>query len=54
MSIIIKNKNFYFVTLNDTLNSIAYKLNVNPTKILIDNKISPKDIKPGTILYISE
>ena len=54
MSIEIKNKSFYEVKEGENLNTIALKLKINPTKILIDNKILPKDIKSGTILYIKQ
>ena len=43
---------YYFVKDGENLKIVAEKFGVDSTKILIDNKISPKEIKPGTILKI--
>ena len=48
-----QNLPIYIVKKSDTLNSIAQKYNINPTEILIQNSITPKQIKEGTILSIT-
>lgn len=45
---------FYLVQENDSLSSIANKYNINPTQILIENQISPKEIRKGKLLIISK
>ena len=44
----------YKIQEGDSLNSIAKKFNTNPTKILIENNISPKSIRKGKYLIISK
>ncbi len=43
----------YIVQENDNIEKIAKKYKINPINILISNKISPKMIKKGVILYIN-
>ena len=50
----IIKENFYKVEKEDTLLSIAKKYNISPTEFLIKNKISPKDIFEGNILFIED
>lgn len=35
----------------DSLSTLAEKFKINPTQILIENQISPKEIYEGNILY---
>lgn len=48
---LVKNQ-IYYVKDGDTIESIAREYNVNPTVILIKNKITPNMICKGLILYI--
>lgn len=48
---LVKNQ-IYYVKDGDTIESIAKEYNVNPTVILIKNKITPNMICKGMILYI--
>ena len=43
---------YYFVKEGENLRILSEKFGVDGTKILIDNKISPKQINPGVILKI--
>lgn len=52
MSIKKKHNSFYKVKSHDTLKSISEKFKTNPTEILIENSLSPKQINEGVILYI--
>lgn len=52
MSIKIYDKMFYVVKNGENLASVCKKLNINPTKLLLDNQIAPKDVTEGKILYI--
>lgn len=47
-----EKSNFYKIKKVDTLSTIAEKFNKSPTEILIENKISPKQIFEGNIIYI--
>ena len=43
---------YYFVKEGENLKIVAEKFGVDSTKILVDNKISPKQIRAGVILKI--
>ena len=43
----------YKIKQGDSLNSIANKFFTNPMQILIENKISPKEIREGKLLLIT-
>ncbi len=42
----------YIVKANESLNQIAEKFDINPTKILIDNGCTPKMIKENVVLLL--
>lgn len=44
---------FYKIKSEDNLSNIAKKFKVEPTEILIKNKISPKQIFEGNIIVIN-
>lgn len=43
---------FYIVKKGDTIDKIAKNYGVNATSILIINNITPKMVRPGSVLYI--
>ncbi len=43
---------FYIIKKGDTIDKIAEKYHVSPISILIDNSVSPKNLKEGHILFI--
>lgn len=43
---------FYQVKPGETLRSIAEKTGIDSTKILLDNNISPKQVKEGVFLIL--
>ena len=43
---------YYLVKEDETIESIATKLNKNPLEILLSNRITPNMIKKGLVLYI--
>ncbi len=45
---------YYQVKDGDNLKTIAQKSGVDPIKILLDNKISPKQIHAGMLLKIKK
>ncbi len=45
---------FYIVKRDDTLSSIAEKFEINETQILVENFITPSQIKEGVILSITK
>lgn len=45
---------FYQVKKGDNLKIISQKFEIDGTKILLDNQISPKQIKEGMFLYIKK
>ena len=45
---------FYQVKSGENLKTISQKFNIESTKILLDNKISPKQIKKGTFLVLKK
>lgn len=45
---------YYLVKEGDNLRTLSNKFEVDGTKILIDNSISPKQISPGMILKIEK
>ena len=47
-----KNLSLYRIKKGDTLNSIAKRYNINPTQILVENAIIPRQIREGFVLYI--
>jgi hypothetical protein len=54
MSIKKKIFPFYQVREGENLKTIAEKFDINPTKILIDNNITPKQIKNGIFIKIEK
>lgn len=50
----LENLEIYKIKKGDTLNSIASRYNVNPTQILIENAITPKQIREGYIIEIKK
>ncbi len=48
-----KNNLFYIVQQNDDIEIIAKKYNINSTKILLLNNLTPYMIREGKILYIN-
>lgn len=49
-----KNLPIYRVKKGDTLKSIAIKYGVNPTQILVENAITPSQIREGFIISITK
>lgn len=47
-----ENLEIYTIKKGDTLNGIASKYNVNPTWILVENAIIPKQIREGMIIKV--
>ncbi len=47
-----QNLQIYRIQKGDTLNSIANKYSVSPTEILVQNAVTPKQIKEGFYLQI--
>ena len=47
-----ENLPIYRVQKGDTLNSIALKYNINPTQILVENAITPSQIREGMIIVL--
>jgi len=45
---------YYLVKEGDNLRTLSNRFEIDGTKILIDNNISPKQIRPGTILKIEK
>ncbi|MBP3619298.1 MAG: LysM peptidoglycan-binding domain-containing protein [Clostridia bacterium] len=45
---------FYQVKKGETLKNISEKFEIDSTKILLDNQISPKQIKEGLILILKK
>ena len=42
----------YQIKEGDTLEGIAKKFDINPTSILLANKISPKNIRAGFVIFL--
>lgn len=45
---------YYKVKENENLRTISKKTGIDSTKILLDNKLSPKSIKEGVILILKK
>ena len=45
---------YYQVKKGENLKIISKKFNIDSTKILLDNNMSPKQIKEGTFILIKE
>ncbi len=45
---------YYIVKKGETLDSISQKFDINPTQILVENYLTPAQIKAGTILSITK
>lgn len=48
----IEQSEIYVVKEGDTLEGLAKKFDVNATSILLANNISPKNIRPGFVIYL--
>lgn len=48
------NLSIYKIKKGDTLNSIASRYNTNPTQILVENAIVPRQIREGFVLVIKQ
>ena len=47
-----QNLTIYKIKKGDTLNSIANRYGVNPTQILVENAIIPRQIREGFVISI--
>lgn len=45
---------YYQVKAGENLKTISEKFGVDPTKILLDNNISPKQIKEGIFVFLDK
>lgn len=45
---------YYQIKKGETLKSISQKFEINSTKILLDNNISPKQIKEGKFIILKK
>ncbi len=45
---------YYQLKKGENLKSVAQKFDVEPTKILLDNNMSPKQIKEGVFILIKK
>lgn len=45
---------YYQIKKGETLKSISQKFDIDSTKILLDNQISPKQIKEGVFLMLKK
>lgn len=45
---------YYQIKKGETLKSISQKFKINSTKILLDNNISPKQIKEGKFIILKK
>lgn len=49
-----ENLSIYKIKKGDTLKSIALKYDINPTQILVENAITPNQIREGFIISITK
>lgn len=45
---------FYQIKKGETLKSVSQKFNIDSTKILIDNQMSPRQFKEGIFIFLNK